>query len=298
MSSFLPYTPTKTHLVFLKKTKKPRQDYKFFMSYARTCGHDKRGRPISSDEISEIPEYLKQLQNGEITSPTHLGWYMKLSDLKENILLPKIYNPDIQRELQEYVESGDFVIKTLLQLEKEKVLKVTRGNEVGSEVYGTGDIPFVRTSEISNWEITSDCTHCLSEDIYEEYRAKQNVEPEDILVVNDGTYLMGRAAMVTESDVRMVFQSHFRRIKVLKKDVLSPYLLLALLGMEIVQRQIESKSFRQGTISTLGNRLMSIKIPIPINKDLTKAITKELFRIRILLKLRLSPIVSRGSKRI
>lgn len=272
MSTFLPYTPTKTHILFLKKTKEPRTNYKFFMSYAKTCGHDKRGREINLDEISQIPEYLEKLNRGEIETPSHLGWYMNISDLKDNILLPKYYNPDIQTELKAYEESGDFELKTIQQLEKEKILKVSRGNEVGSENYGTGDVPFVRTSEIANWEITSDCTHCLSESIYNIYKEKQKIEPEDILVVNDGTYLMGRSAMITTADVKMVFQSHFRRIKILKKDILSPYLLLALLGLEIVQRQIESKAFRQGTISTLGNRLMEVQIPIPKNKDLNNRI--------------------------
>ena len=96
MSSFLPYTPTKTHVIFLKKTSTPRKDYRFFMSYAKTCGHDKRGREIDSDEISEIPDYLKELEKGNIDKPSHLGWYMRISELKDNILLPKYYNPDIQ----------------------------------------------------------------------------------------------------------------------------------------------------------------------------------------------------------
>ena len=80
--------------------------------------------------------------------------------------------------------------------------------------------------------------------------------------------------MVTKSDLKIVFQSHFRKIKVLRKDLLSPYLLLALLGLEIVQKQIESKSFRQGTISTLGNRLLEVKIPIPTNKALVDKIIR------------------------
>lgn len=279
MSSFLPYTPTKTHLIFLRKTEKPRNDYSFFMSYAKTCGHDKRGREISSDEIAEIPAYLKKLKDGEIETPSHLGWYMRISELKNNILLPKYYNPDIKVELNNYLQSGDFELKTLDELQKEHIVKVTRGNEVGSENYGTGEIPFVRTSEISNWEITSDCTHCISDDIYLNYKDKQKLEVEDILVVNDGTYLMGRAAMITESDLKIVFQSHFRRIKVIQKNKLSPYLLLALLGMEIVQRQIESKSFRQGTISTMGNRLMEVKIPIPIDENLKRTIIDDMKEI-------------------
>lgn len=278
MSTFLPMTPTKTHLVFLKKTKHPREDYEFFMSYAKTCGHDKRGRGVVSDDIELIPGHLKALKTGA-TQPSHLGWFIKKSELINNILLPKYYNPDLSITLKSYEDSGEYVLKTLSQLEKDGVVKVSRGVEVGSENYGMGEIPFVRTSEVSNWEITLDCTHCIPIEIYEKFRRRQNLEVEDILVVNDGTYLMGRAAMITESDLKVVIQSHFRRIKVLKKDEISPYLLMAMLGLEIVQRQIESKAFRQGTISTLGNRLMEVQIPIPIDPILKESITNDVKEI-------------------
>ena len=79
--------------------------------------------------------------------------------------------------------------------------------------------------------------------------------------------------------MKIIFQSHFRRIKVLRKDILSPYLLLALLGLEIVQKQIEAKAIRQGTISTLGNRLMEVKIPIPVNQEQTRQITTDVEKI-------------------
>lgn len=278
MSTFLPYTPTKTHLIFLKKTSHPRKDYQFFMSYAKTCGHDKRGREINLDEISLIPDHIQKLKQGKISS-SHLGWTIKVSDLEDGILLPKYYNPDIQKELLSYEKTKDFKVVTLRELQDAKILKISRGDEVGSNNYGTGDIPFVRTSEISNWEITADCTHCLSKDIYEKYAKKQKIEAEDILVVNDGTYLMGRAAMVTPADIEIVIQSHFRRIKILKKEELSPYLLLACIGQEIVQKQIEAKSFRQGTISTLGNRLLDVKIPIPTDKKKMQTIIEDVKRI-------------------
>ena len=275
MSTFLPYTPTKTHLLFLRKTSNPRKDYEFFMSYAKTCGHDKRGREIKKDEIAMIPPHINKLMAGQITEHSHLGWKMHISDLENNILLPKYYNPDLQSEIDSYANSGEYEIVTLKELQSKGILTVSRGVEVGSDAYGTGEIPFVRTSEVANWEITSDCTHCVAEDIYLQYKDKQDVEAEDILIVNDGTYLMGRTAMITPADVKMVFQSHFRRIKIHDKEKLSPYLLLAMLGLEIVQKQIESKAFRQGTLSTLGSRLMDVKIPIPTNPNIRKKITSD-----------------------
>lgn len=65
----------------------------------------------------------------------------------------------------------------------------------------------------------------------------------------------------------------------LKKDILSPYVLLGLIGLDIVQRQIESKTFRQGTISTLGNRLYEVYLPIMTDKDKINEMDKKIREI-------------------
>jgi len=268
MSTFLPYTPTKTHLVFLRKTSNPDPDHSFFMSYAKTCGHDKRGREVNKDEISMIPEYLEDIDDKSKEELSHLGFKMEYNKVKDRILAPKYYNPDINNKLREYEETGDYIVKSIAELKKEGTISTRNGHEIGSKNYGIGPIPFIRTSEIGNWEIVEDPTHCTSIEQYNHYGELQNIEPQDILVVKDGTYLMGRSAMITEADTKIIFQSHFKRIKVLKKDKLSPYLLLALLNLEIVQKQFEAKSFRQGTISTIGNRMPEIRLPIPIAQDI------------------------------
>jgi len=105
----------------------------------------------------------------------------------------------------------------------------------------------------------------VSEAVYEAVPPQRRLKANDILVVNDGTYLMGRTAILSEHDTRIVLQSHFRVIRVLKPDVISPFLLLFLLGLDIVQEQIAAKSFRQGTISTLGSRLAEVGIPVPVS---------------------------------
>ena len=48
--------------------------------------------------------------------------------------------------------------------------------------------------------------------------------------------------MITDLDFKIVYQSHFRKITVLKKEKLSPHLLLGLLGMEIGSETDQSQS--------------------------------------------------------
>ena len=63
-----------------------------------------------------------------------------------------------------------------------------------------------------------------------------------------------------------------RKIRVKKPETITPYYLLYLLNTEIVQRQIEAKTFIQATISTIGNRLEEVLLPIHTDR-------KEMFKI-------------------
>lgn len=66
VETFQPNTSTKTSILIFQKLPKDKipEDYEIFMAIAETCGHDRRGNPTSSDEISEIPkifhEWLKK----------------------------------------------------------------------------------------------------------------------------------------------------------------------------------------------------------------------------------------------
>ena len=155
------------------------------------------------------------------------------------------------------------------------ILSVDTGIEIGKMAYGTGKIPFIRTSDISNWEIKADFKHGVSEAIHEELRDKVDVQAGDILLVRDGTYLIGTSAIVTESDLPMLFQSHLYRLRVLKQDQLNPWLLFASLNSPMVKRQIKAKQFTQDIIDTLGRRLFEIMLPLPKDNKLREQIATQ-----------------------
>ena len=164
-------------------------------------------------------------------------------------------------------------------MEKQKVISIKRGHEVGSKFYGLGNVPFIRTSDIVNWEIKVDPIKCIPEEIYEKYKNRQDIKEWDILLVTDGTFLIGRTAIVTPLDKKIVIQSHIRRIRCLKPEILHPCLLLYLLNTPIVQKQIKEKTFVQATISTVGNRLKEIVLPIPLNVSERREIIKNVQEI-------------------
>jgi len=184
-------------------------------------------------------------------------------------------------------------------LVEQKWISVKRGHEVGSKYYGNGNIPFVRTSDIVNWEIKIDPIKCVPEEVYEKYKKRQDIRENDILLVTDGTFLIGRTAIVTSLDKKLVIQSHIRRIRCLKPDKLHPYLLLYLLNTDIVQKQIEEKTFVQATISTIGERLYEVVIPIPTDKSTVEEIiseVSEIIKMKVEARIKMEKLIKTGGR--
>ncbi|MDE0236980.1 MAG: N-6 DNA methylase [bacterium] len=239
-----------------------------FMAEARRCGNDSRGRKgVYHDDLPEIA-----LRSSQEDSNDHLGYWLEVDEIIGNILSPRYYDPEVTEGLHSLSYSHDLV--KVGDLIDQGTLVISTGNEVGKAAYGTGDIPFVRTSDISNWEIKLDPKHCVAESYYAKYANKQDVRPDDILMVRDGTYLIGTCALVTKYDAKMLFQSHILKIRVNDSSAMSPYLLLAALSSEPVQRQIQAKRFTQDIIDSLGNRLNEVILPLPKDSDQRARVTE------------------------
>ena len=74
----------------------------------------------------------------------------------------------------------------------------------------------------------------------------------------------------------MLVQSHFLIIQVLNRELLDPYFLFHLLNHPIVRRQIDERTFVQATLSTIGDRLFEVILPIPKDKKIADEIAKEI----------------------
>ena len=130
-----------------------------------------------------------------------------------------------------------------------------------------GKIPFIRTSDISNWEIKIDAKHNVDDATYQKFRKRQDVKPLDILMVRDGTYLIGTCAIVMPGGEQILYQSHIYKIRVHQnKHGVTPFLLLAILSSPLVQKQIRAKRFTQDIIDSLGDRIRELLLPIPYDR--------------------------------
>jgi type I restriction enzyme M protein len=282
--TFQPSTHTKTSVVFLEK--KPQNRSQVFMAIAKSIGHDKNGKPtykinadtsyvlnnqgekILDDETPEIAQNFTKFLANNLEEESILGFVVATENITEHIYIPETYKPEIKQAISKIKKSGKYELVKIGELVEKGILQIKRGNEIGSRFYGTGLVPFVRTTDIVNWEIKTNAIKSVAEEIYWQYKKQQDVRENDILFVNDGTFLIGKSAMVTEADEKCIIQSHLRKIRVLQPEILNPFYLFYLLNTKIVQQQVEMLTFTQATLSTLGNRIMDFQLPI--SKDIAE----------------------------
>lgn len=224
------------------------------------------------DILSEIVQDTTTLEFGEFSA-----YKTNRSNIVRGIFLPKYYDPSVRATLNRLAENCS--LYSIQQLIDIGAVQLSTGDEIGKMAYGTGSIPFVRTSDFSNWEIKADAKQGVSEEIYQQYFEKEDVQEGDILLVRDGTYLVGNSCIITSSDTKMLYCGGLIKIRATRKDIVDEYLLLGLLNSYIVKRQIRTKQFTRDVIDTLGQRLKEVVIPIPNSPSLKAAISEKICAI-------------------
>lgn len=253
-------THTKTVAVVLQKKPSKAKRNTIFFADAKWCGHDSRGRSVPLNHIPLIAANFEKFRKSGHVSHGHLGIAVPRNRLGLN-LAPRAFEFDAETESERLTETHEIV--SFGDLIKEGTLSLSTGDEVGKLAYGTGNIPFVRTSDISNWELKLDPKHCVSEDIYRRFQSRQDIKKNDILMVRDGTYLIGTCAIITEYDLPMLYQSHIYKIRVENTEKITPFLLLAVLSSSFTQRQIKSFCVSQDIIDSLGNKIHQVRLALP-----------------------------------
>jgi len=294
LETFLPNTSTKTCILFLQKCIVKNENYKIFMAIAKKCGHDSRdniiykikkdgeylynkeGKKIIDDDFLSITKRYKLIKNKKTAKFDRNGFLVSLSELKSHSIIPRFYDPTIKEDLDKLQDKYDLI--TIGDLINMGILSFHNGQGVQKKYYGTGDIPYIRTSDITNWELKIDPTYGVSEEIYNKF--KQDLKKHDIIFVMDGGRLIGNNCILSEErDTKCLIQTHFQILRCKKKEMLNPYLLLNLLNTPMVKKQVKANIVVQSTLATIGERTKDIYLPIPKDSNIREKITKKTRRI-------------------
>lgn len=257
VETFSPFTSTKTSVLVVQKL--PGQSkVKPFFAIAENCGHTMRGTPTGREDFTAIAEnYLHQKSKG------HLGFYP--ARLHDGIVVPRYYDPRILREIRKLEKSGDTDMLSIEAMEEQGLLEVlgVSGSAKSEEYDLHGEVRYIRTSDIAEgYELADHTQKMVAESTFQRYKEKQDMRKHDILFVKDGDHRIGKTAMLLdEHDTKMLVQGHFYKIRPKSID---PFLLIYLLNTKIVFKQIRQRVFNQSTLSTIGQRIKELRLPVPV----------------------------------
>jgi len=284
--TFLPHTSTKTSILVFKKLSPSNipMDYSIFMAVAETCGHDRRGKLTESDDIAEISSTFFELKKApnSLNAQNKGAYLVKLSEfVGHDLWTPAFLHPI-------YIDALLNIQERWRTIQLGEIATIKKGDEVGSKNYNDyltkedTDIPFIRTSDISNYEINQFPDCYVSQQIYE--NLNQDLQAGDILFTKDGK--IGMVAMVTESDKAIIGSGIVRlRLKAEAKmyNLTSEYLFAVLSSKEAGLYPALRRTVIASTIPHLRvERLGEIEIPI-LSKNSIDRITnlvKETFRLK------------------
>jgi restriction endonuclease S subunit len=175
----------------------------------------------------------------------------------EEMMTPAFYNPLFTSTLKEIEDKNECIVLG-------SIADLKNGDEVGSINYKSyierkeTDVPFIRTSDLINYDFDTYPDYFIENSIYGEIG--QNIKGKEILFTKDGK--IGISAMTTDFD-KCILGSGILRI-IAKEEMINPfYLFIALSIKEIGLYQAQQRTVVASTIPHLReDRISDFKIPM------------------------------------
>lgn len=249
--------------------------------------------PEDKNQQSEIAQKYREALKLSQVAEENIRSALELFESSLNInaeVYPKLFNVSyddfynipmwtVKSHLPEYVQTEQKIKNKHNCVNLGKVVSLKKGDEPGSDSYSDyldksdSDVPFIRTSDIYNYQIDLSPDNFVDKSTYEEL--SQNVEAGDILFTKDGK--IAETAMVTKSDIA-VYQSGITimRINDYGKSIglTQEYIFTALICNKIGKYTADRYTVTASTIPHLKEHyIRELKIPI-LDKSVISEITK------------------------
>lgn len=275
-------TDTKTNVLFLANERPRPKGQSIIMGVAEVCGHDKNGNPtyvidpstgerlrekgrfVVRDDLPEVAMGVRHLLEVERVKTAGRALRVVVSGLQGGNLVPRYYDQQVRRAVAEVSADPEVEAVTLGDLVDQGVLMSRHGHAgIRSEWFGLGTVPYVRTSDLVNFEVHHNVDKCVPVKVYERYAKRFVVSAGDVLLVRRGRYRIGNVAIVSESDLPLILQGEitlFRVVDQRNRFGLNPHGLLGHLSHPLVRRQIKCRVFVETTLQNLAERWRDVTI--------------------------------------
>lgn len=205
-NTFRPHNNAKTCLLVLQKSRV--QQEHIVMAVAEEMGHDHEGRPLyrfdsaiqkPTEEIWDDLAIIREELHNPFSPDNRYTFVVESKGIKDEVYVPRYYWTKPREEIEHAPGLSPVAMQRLLD---EGIVQWWSGHgSPPSEYKGTGEIPYIRVSDIVNWELYRNPTSGVPRHIYNRVKGRGvSLKARDIVFVRRGSYRIGTVAMASPYD--------------------------------------------------------------------------------------------------
>lgn len=294
IEAFEPHCRAKTSILVLKK-QKPKRNHRIIGMLTESYGEDKHGHPLYrldadgnrtetlEDEMTEAAALLLT----DYGTPSKLRFSFKQSDALEAGVLVASYfwrKPYLDA-LSAFAKENECELVSLSELVDRNELTYESGHgSPKGQFKGKGQVPYVKVSDIKNWRINENPKYFIPDEEAKRLRGKKQLKPFDLVTPTRASKNIGLVGVVMPWQTHVVLTKEIVVLRCAKKSRVSPWLLLVMLSLRVVNDQFRYLVQMQTNREDLGKRLFELLIPIPIYqkvRDKWEVHTKNFFLAQV-----------------
>lgn len=291
MVAFEEFCRAKTCLLFVRK-QAPAARHQILMSFPRSLGQDKNGSPLFllndqgereqgdlDNEMAEAVEHLALLDYSEDRKDSQprrrankrFGFAVSQETARQRgVLVPRFWwRAETDFALRQWAKEHPNEPVTLGELADHGVVLALEGHgSPPGHSRRTGDVPYVKVTDLKNWRINENPTNFIHPDVAARLRRRGPVlEYGDLVTPARASSNIGQFCMVMPWQTHVVLTKEVLLFRVAKnEDGIDPFLLLALFSLKVVQDQYTNLTLMQTNRDHLGDHWREVVVPMPVTK--------------------------------
>lgn len=276
IEAFEPYCRAKTSILVLRK-RNPGAGHRIIGMLTESYGQDRKGNPlfrldaeghrteVLEDEMAEAAALLRSRSNRK----TKLHFTFEQRKAREAGVLTASYwwrEPYLDA-LEVFACQNRCTLVSLGDLVRSGDISYTAGHHSPQAQFkGKGTVPYVKVSDIKNWRIIENPKYFIPEEEADRLRRGRRLEKFDVVMPTRASKNIGLGAVVMPWQTDVVLTREIAVLRCLLEGRVSPWLLLVMLSLRVVNDQFRFLVQMQTNREDLGKRLLELQVPVPADK--------------------------------
>ena len=273
IEAFEPYCRAKTSILVLRK-EKPKPGHRIIGMLTESYGQDKKGNPlfrldkegnrteVLEDEMAEGAALLRSRSKRR----SKLRFTFEQQKAREAGVLTASYywrQPYLEA-LEAFANQNGCALMSIGDLVQYGDLEYTMGHgSPHGQFKGKGTVPYIKVSDIKNWRINENPKYFIPEEIAGRLRRSRYLKSFDIVIPTRASKNIGLGAVIMPWQTGVVLTKEIAVLRCTSESPVSPWLLLVLLSLRVVNNQFRFLVQMQTNREDLGKRLLELRIPVP-----------------------------------